>query len=95
MKSIESHPGIPLINHLSEVAKNCLKIANENTTDFGFDRKIKADLLFICGFYHDLGKATSYFQNYLHNPDKLHNSLKNHALPSAVFVFYVTQQYFK
>ena len=95
MKSIESHPGIPLVNHLSEVAKNCLKIANENTTDFGFDWKIKTDLLFICGFYHDLGKATSYFQNYLYNPDKLHNSLKNHALPSAVFVFYVTKQYFK
>ncbi|MEH6658125.1 CRISPR-associated helicase Cas3' [Leeuwenhoekiella marinoflava] len=95
MKTIESHPGIPLVNHLSQVAKNCLKIANENTTDFGFDRKIKADLLFICGFYHDSGKATSYFQNYLKNPDKPHNSLKNHSLPSAVFVFYVTQKYLR
>ena len=62
MKSIESHPGIPLINHLKEVAKNCLGIANANTTNFGFDKKIKADLLFICGLFHDLGKATSYFQ---------------------------------
>jgi|25_taG_2_1085351.scaffolds.fasta_scaffold00978_9 CRISPR-associated endonuclease/helicase Cas3 len=95
MKTIESHPGIPLVNHLSEVAKNCLKIANENTTDFGFDRKIKADLLFICGFYHDSGKATSYFQNYLKNPDKPHNSLKNHSLPSAVFVLYVAQKYLR
>ncbi|MDT0645712.1 CRISPR-associated helicase Cas3' [Zunongwangia sp. F260] len=95
MKNIESHPGIPLVNHLKEVAKNCSRIANGNTTSFGFDKKVKADLLFICGFYHDLGKATSYFQNYLHNPDKPHNSLKNHSLPSAVFVFYVAQQYLK
>lgn len=95
MKTIESHPGIPLVNHLTEVAKNCLGIADRNTTNFGFDKKVKADLLFICGYYHDLGKATSYFQNYLHNPDKPHNSLKNHSLPSAVFVFYVAQQYLK
>lgn len=95
MKSIESHPGIPLVNHLIAVAKNCAGIADRNTTNFGFDKKVKVNLLFICGFYHDLGKATSYFQNYLHNPDKPHNSLKNHALPSAVFVFYVAQQYLK
>ncbi len=95
MKNIESHPGIPLINHLSEVAKNCLRLAKENTTDFGLDAKIKADLLFICGFYHDLGKATSYFQEYLKNPEVKYNRLKNHSLPSAVFVFYTVQEYLK
>lgn len=95
MKSIESHPGIPLVNHLTEVAKNCLEIANGNITNFGFDKKIKADLLYICGFFHDLGKATFYFQNYLRNPDKPYNSLKNHSLPSAVFVFYASQEYLK
>lgn len=93
MSPLESHPGVPLVNHLSEVAKNCLRIANENTTDFGLKNEIKADLLFVCGFYHDLGKATSYFQNYLKNPEGVHNSLKNHSLPSAVFVFYVVQNY--
>lgn len=95
MNSIESHPGVPLINHLLEVAKNGRKIANENSTDFGLDKKLKADLLFICGFYHDLGKATSYFQKYLKNPEGRHNSLKNHSLPSAVFVFYTVQEYLK
>lgn len=95
MNSIESHPGVPLINHLLEVAKNCKKIANENSTDFGLDKTLKSDLLFICGFYHDLGKATSYFQKYLKNPEGSHNSLKNHSLPSAVFVFYTVQEYLK
>lgn len=95
MKIIESHPGIPLIDHLTEVAKNCLIIAHRNNTNFGLEEKIKAGLLFICGFYHDLGKATSYFQNYLLNPEGQHNSLKNHALPSAVFVLYVAKEYLK
>lgn len=95
MNSIESHPGVPLINHLLKVAKNCKKIANENSTDFGLDKTLKSDLLFICGFYHDLGKATSYFQKYLKNPEGSHNSLKNHSLPSAVFVFYTVQEYLK
>jgi CRISPR-associated endonuclease/helicase Cas3 len=95
MSGIESHPGVPLINHLLEVSKNCEKIANENKTNFSLNKKIKTDLLFICGFYHDLGKATSYFQNYLHNPNKPHNSLKNHSLPSAVFVFYASKEYLK
>lgn len=95
MMTIESHPGIPLIKHLREVSINCLRVASKNKTDFGLDKEVKENLLFICGFYHDLGKATSYFQNYLHNPDKPHNSLKNHSLPSAVFVFYVAQQYLK
>jgi CRISPR-associated endonuclease/helicase Cas3 len=95
MSQIESHPGVPLLNHLSEVAKNCLRIANGNTTDFGLEKNLKADLLFICGFYHDLGKATSYFQKYLKNPEGSHNSLKNHSLPSAIFVFYTAQEYLK
>ncbi|TLF47034.1 CRISPR-associated helicase Cas3' [Maribacter aurantiacus] len=95
MKIIESHPGVPLVKHLKEVAKNCSTIAIKNTTNFGFDKTIKSDLLYICGFYHDIGKATSYFQNYLRIPDEPHNSLKNHSLPSAVFVFYVAQEYLK
>lgn len=93
MKCIESHPGVPLINHLTEVAKNCVHIAKSNSTNFGLKKELTRHLLFICGFYHDLGKATSYFQKYLKSPDEFHTSLKNHSLPSAVFVFYVVQKY--
>ena len=49
--------------------------------------------MYICGFFHDLGKASSYFQEYLKDPQKPTTSLKNHSLPSAVFVFYVVRQY--
>ncbi|QTY26840.1 CRISPR-associated helicase Cas3' [Flavobacterium sp. CS20] len=95
MMTIESHPGVPLIKHLREVSKNCLNIAKKSKTDFDLDKEVKEKLLYICGFYHDLGKATSFFQKYLRNPDGEHNSLKNHSLPSAVFVFYVAQKYLK
>jgi CRISPR-associated endonuclease/helicase Cas3 len=90
---VESHPGVPLIKHLKAVAKNCLNVAIKNTADFGVSQKTKESLLYICGIFHDLGKATSYFQDYLKDPDGIHTSLKNHALPSAVFVFYVVKKY--
>lgn len=95
MNKPESHPGVPLFVHLSDVAKIAESIASDNTVDFEIGDEIKKDLIFICGFYHDLGKATSYFQEYLHHPDEPHTELKNHALPSAAFVFYVTQEYLK
>lgn len=90
---LESHSGVPLIKHLKAVASNCLEIARKNSTDFGFSQKTKETLVYICGVFHDLGKATSYFQDYLKNPEAEHSSLKNHALPSAVFVFYVVQRF--
>ncbi len=90
---IESHPGVPLIKHLKAVASNCLKIAQSATTDFGFSQNTKEALVYICGVFHDLGKATSYFQEYLKNPQAEHSALKNHALPSAVFVFFVVKKF--
>ena len=90
---LASHPGVPLIKHLKAVASNCLEVARKNSTDFGFSQKTKETLVYICGAFHDLGKATSYFQDYLENPEAAHSSLKNHALPSAVFVFYAVQKF--
>jgi CRISPR-associated endonuclease/helicase Cas3 len=90
---LESHPDVPLINHLKAVSSNCIRIAQMNTTDFGFSQKTKETLTYICGSFHDLGKATSYFQKYLKAPKTENSSLKNHALPSAVFVFYVVKRF--
>lgn len=92
MNSIHSHPDTPLINHLQAVATNCQKIAQTNTTDFGLSQNTKELLAFICGAFHDLGKATKYFQDYLRNPQGQYSSLKNHALPSAVFVFFAIKE---
>lgn len=88
----ESHPGVPLIAHLKAVGRGCLQMAQTNTTNFGVSQQTKEMLLYTCGAFHDLGKATAYFQCYLLDPKGIHTQLKNHALPSAVFVFFATKQ---
>lgn len=92
MNTINSHPGIPLIHHLKAVASNCLNVAKSNTTDFYLSQDTKEAIAYICGAFHDIGKATKYFQDYLKNPQGHYSSLKNHSLPSAVFVFYTIKQ---
>lgn len=92
---VESHPGVPLIDHLKAVALGCLRIAKSNKTNFGFSQQTKEKLLYICGAFHDIAKATAYFQAYLKNPKGEHSRLKNHALPSAVFVFFAVKQFLR
>ena len=92
MMSLKSHPGVPLVKHLQEVANNCQAVARTNTTDFGLSQSTKETIAYVCGAFHDLGKATTYFQNYL-PPKSEPSSLKNHALPSAAFVFYVIKEF--
>lgn len=89
---VESHPGVPLLTHLKAVSLRCLQIARSNKTNFGFSQQTKETLLYICGAFHDIAKATSYFQAYLKSPKAEHSRLKNHALPSAIFVFFVVKQ---
>jgi CRISPR-associated endonuclease/helicase Cas3 len=92
MNILNSHPGIPLVHHLKAVASNCLSVAKSNTTGFYVSQNTKEVIAYICGAFHDIGKATKYFQDYLNNPEGQHSSLKNHSLPSAVFVFYAVKQ---
>ncbi len=69
----ESHPGRPLTEHLSEV-RNLLR---------GSPAVQFCPELPDAGLSHDLAKATSFFQNYLHG-QAVDPRLKTHALLSAV-----------
>jgi CRISPR-associated endonuclease/helicase Cas3 len=99
MQELCSHPQKPLINHLREVAT----IANATVAEEGYNfslpdemgitSKQLTDLVWIAGAFHDLAKATSYFQAYIRDPEAEHSHLKNHALLSSVFTYYVTSQY--
>lgn len=96
-----SHPGKPLLVHSREVAL----VATENikgksfcfTLDFNGQSiaisKILPDLIYISAAFHDLGKATSFFQQYIRNPEARHDKRKSHALLSAVFVFFAAEKY--
>lgn len=99
MEELFSHPQKLLINHLREVALIANAIVTEGGFNFsipdemGITSKQLSDLVWISGAFHDLAKATSYFQAYIRNPEGTHNYLKNHAQLSSVFAYYVVKRY--
>ena len=98
-----SHPDKLLITHLSEVAKISTEAIKGKSLNFSlnFDGEkvnitsIVSDLMYLAAAFHDLGKATSFFQTYIRSPKKEHDKRKSHALISAVFVYFITEKYFE
>jgi CRISPR-associated endonuclease/helicase Cas3 len=96
-----SHPDKPLIKHLKEVAQlavNSVKRKRLNLTIEIVDKEINLsdcilDLVYLAAAFHDLGKATIFFQHYIKNLDDVHDKRKSHALLSAVFVYFVAEKY--
>jgi len=91
-----SHPNIKLMDHLNSVKEIGLKVFYEKKglkLIFDID-KIKAALENML-FFHDFGKASKYFQEYLNQSVKeqvitVDKKLRNHALISAVYSAYLT-----
>lgn len=98
-----SHPDKLLITHLSEVAKISTSVIKGKSFNFSLnfnDEKVDitaiiSDLMYLAASFHDLGKATSFFQAYIRNPDGEHDKRKSHALISALFVYFITEKYFE
>lgn len=93
-----SHGEKLLVNHLSEVAS----IAKATMEGKGYRFVVKeneitnrqlADLVWISAISHDIAKATSYFQEYIRNPESEHTNLKNHSLLSSVFAYFAARRY--
>nr|MDA3818942.1 CRISPR-associated endonuclease Cas3'' [Candidatus Delongbacteria bacterium] len=51
------------------------------------------DLVYFAAAFHDLGKATSFFQHYIKNLDEVHDKRKSHALLSALFVYFISEKF--
>lgn len=92
---IYSHPDKLLIEHLNEVAINCKRFVSERTlfVDNPLKKQALLDLAYLSGAFHDLGKATSFFQHYLLSEGHEVKGPKNHALISALFVKEITKEY--
>jgi CRISPR-associated endonuclease/helicase Cas3 len=99
---IYSHPGKYLIDHLKNTANISKKLYSNifiknNIMDLSKDELI--DISCIIGYYHDLGKATKYFQEYLFETNNNRkNKLKEcrytkHSLISAILVFFALKEY--
>lgn len=96
-----SHPDKLLITHLSEVTKVAVNTVKGKSFNFSlcFENslydlaQIVPKVIYMAAAFHDLGKATLFFQNYIRNPQGEHDKRKSHALISAVFVYYITEKY--
>lgn len=96
-----SHPDKLLVTHLSEVAKIATNVLRGKSFNFflNFNDEIIdvtgiiPDLMYLATSFHDLGKATSFFQAYIRNPEAEHDKRKNHALISALFVYFITEKH--
>ena len=101
MNVLLSHPDKLLIDHLCEVATIATRVVSgkgyrfvlANSTEI--TQQQLTDLVWIAGAFHDLAKATSYFQAYIRNPEGVHNHLKNHAQLSSIFTWFVAKEYCK
>ncbi len=98
-----SHPDKLLITHLSEVANIAVKTIKRKSLNFSLNfndeiieiTHIIPDLMCLAASFHDLGKATNFFQAYIRNPEDEHDKRKSHALISALFVYFITEKYFE
>jgi len=86
-----SHNGKLLEIHLLEVAKVASSLLEEKPVEL--QDKIR-DICLLCALLHDIGKATSFFQNYLLDTSKVDNERKQHSILSAFFGFFIALQYF-
>lgn len=92
--NISSHPGIPLEDHLIGVADLSDLFLSEKPLEI---REKLNKVCRIIALTHDIGKATGYFQDYLHADDNEKEKLKKnketwHSLFSSVCAYYLTKE---
>lgn len=83
----ESHPGVRLHDHLLEVAKGAQIRLDHPALK---QRELLRDVAWLIGVSHDLGKYTSYFQEYLSSGKRWQGNLERHGFVGAVFASWLT-----
>ena len=95
---LKSHPEKLLVNHLRKVGQLSRKTVAEKSLNID-EKDLLTDAAYLIGVTHDLGKATSFFQEYIIETDeKKKKSLKakentHHGLLSAFFTYAVIKEY--
>jgi len=102
--NLYSHPDKLLYKHLSNVgrlSREILSLKEMDLSDLQLKKDVLMDLSYLIGVCHDFGKATEYFQNYIKEIDeKKRMQMKGrqetkHGLLSAIFTYFVLQEYLK
>ncbi len=84
---LKSHPDKSLKNHLNGSLNVGIEIFNRNNIFSEFNGFMSAILLL-----HDLGKASSHFQNYILKKQAVHEKLKRHAEISALWFYFYAKE---
>ncbi len=90
-----SHPGVLWEEHTREVAQYSVRFARELPS--GVHKLVPGGLLtelaYWIAIFHDLGKTTPYFQEYIHSENPVKSEISRHSLLSAVVAFWVVQKW--
>ena len=95
---LKSHPDKRLVDHLRRVGQLSRKTVKDKSLNID-EKDLLTDVAYLMGVTHDLGKATSFFQEYIIEKDeKKKRSLKakentHHGLLSAFFTYAVIKEY--
>lgn len=96
--NLKSHPEKLLVDHLKKVGFLSRQAISEKVLNID-EADLLMDTAYLIGITHDLGKATSFFQEYITEKDeKKRRSLKarketHHGLLSAFFTYAVIKDY--
>lgn len=88
--NIKSHPDLPLEKHLAQVAEIALKLLEYKKVTFhslGLTQEHLKALIMRAALFHDLGKATTYFQKRLTSGEKGPNGEHQHTGLSAILAY--------
>jgi len=98
--NFQARPDQLLIDHLRSTANYCSEISKlKLSNNSAISAEFLANIAYLIGFTHDLGKATKYFQDYVNERDKINQArLKNkdetrHSLLSALFTHRIITEY--
>lgn len=96
---LKSHPDRLLNDHLQGVQKKALQLFDSLTFDLPkFNRDDLREVISVASLIHDFGKGTSYFQDYIKNPDNPSTpesrQKRSHGLISAIKAFQVLTEKF-
>jgi len=100
-ENVWSHPNKPLREHLTGVAEIARVSIRTIPLNFPIEKDILREVVYLTGLYHDIGKATSFFQEYLREKDDDRKArLKNrpetrHSLISAIATYFAVEEYLK
>lgn len=90
---LKSHENTYLIEHLRFVGDRAKELIHKKELEFSYNKDLLEKAAGIMGYSHDLGKATTYFQQYLEEMIKYKKSdvedrLKSHSAISALICYY-------